>query len=116
MTELHIQAGIADMDGKYPDMWRVIPKDDELVPGLHSPINAVYLKQIAETALEASGCMLSNKRWGVAYHYTKGTDGYGCVLTRVDGVPNLLIITMPIRTNPAPAAATPESFVRPSTF
>lgn len=116
VTELHIQAGIADMDGKYPDMWRVIPKDDEVVPGLHSPINAAYLKQIAETALEASGCMLSNKRWGVAYHYTKGTDGYGCVLTRVDGVPSLLIITMPIRTNPAPAAATPESFVRPSTF
>lgn len=116
VNELHIQAGIADMDGKYPDMWRVIPKDDEVLPGLHSPINAAYLKKIAETALEASVTVLSNKRWGVAYHYTKGTDGHGCVLTRVDGVPNLLIITMPIRTNPQPDKATPEGFVRPGIF
>lgn len=116
VNELYVQAGVADIDGKYPDMWRAIPKDDEVVPGLHSPINARYLKRLAETAVEAGPRSIWENGWGVAFHYTKGTDGKGCVLTRVDGVPNLLIITMPLLTDQAPATATPESFIRPAIF
>lgn len=116
VNELYVQAGVADIPGKFPDMWRVIPKDDEVVPGMHSTINAAYLKKLAETAIEANPRSTWKSGWGVAFHYTKGTDGNGYVLTRVDGVPNLLLITMPTRTDPQPATAMPESFVRPTMF
>lgn len=47
-TELFIQAGGAEIDGKYPDVARVVPKRENLKPGAPHAYQLRYLKRLPE--------------------------------------------------------------------
>lgn len=110
VNELYVQAGKADIDGTYPDIWRVIPKEDELSPGMHGSIQPQYLKQLGDVASILPG---GSKRYASPYFFTKGTDGNGAVLARYDGVQNFMVITMPLRSE-WQLKAVPDAFLRPA--
>lgn len=111
-NEIFIQAGKAEIDGKYPNIWAVVPKNDTLVPGLHGAINADYLKDIGTAARIVGG---NDYYRGAPHHYSAGTDGNGVVLTRIDGIDNFVILTMALRANDKypHASPVPPRFIKP---
>lgn len=95
--ELFIQAGQAEIrHANYPDVWRVLPKPEELTPGLIGAMRSKYtadLGAVAKLLPEKTG----NDYFLALDHYTKGTDGCGVILTRFEANPNFIVITMPMR-------------------
>lgn len=102
--ETFVQAGQAAINmerkgymHKYPDFWRVVPPQSTLTPGMHGPVNGRYVEMIGKVAkmLEDGG------RYGHAravWHSTANVGaGFGAVLTRFDGTPGFVVITMPMR-------------------
>lgn len=99
-TELFIQAGKSEIEGKYPDVWGVLPKPDDLVPGLLGAMRAAYAADLGAVAklLRQPG----NKRFNALDHYTKGSDGCCVILTRFQENPNFIVITMHVRADEFP--------------
>lgn len=100
-TELFIQAGQAEInDAKYPNIWGGLPKAEELTPGLIGAMNSQYAADLGVVAkiLPERG----NKYFNALDHYTKGTDGYGVILTRFHFNDNFIVITMPMRADEFP--------------
>ena len=99
--ELFIQAGKAEIeDCKYPDVWRVVPPAEKLVPGLHGYMQPRYMREICDVAKLLNS---RHKSRGFAYtyaspsHYSHGTEGNGSIVTRFDNVENYMVLTMPVR-------------------
>lgn len=94
--EIFIQAGKAELEGKYPEIFKVVPPNDKLVPGLHGHINAEYIKTIGEAGrLAAADASLSV---GVSHYSSKaGRHSFGPIVTRFDRSPQFLVVTMPMR-------------------
>lgn len=100
--ELFIQAGQAEIkDAKYPNIWGVLPKADELTPGLIGNMRCQYAADLGAVS------KILPERIGGGYfnamdHYTKGTDGCGVILTRFQFNDNFIVITMPMRADEFP--------------
>lgn len=107
LVEAFIQPGDFEVDGKYPDIWRVIPDMKDVVPGLHGAVQANYIKDLG-----AAAALLGVGRFCGLRHFSRGTDGNGCVLTRLTAAPNFLVVTMPMKGDEA-SEPIPPSFVRP---
>lgn len=107
-VELHIQPGKADIDGTYPQFWRVVPKEEDLVSGLRGAIQAKYIKDLG-----AASALLSGDGRGGIWHYSSGEEGRGGVLTRFSAANNFMVITMPYRISEE-ASILPEGFIRPA--
>lgn len=95
-VELFVQAGKAEIEARYPDVWRVVPDPEKVVPGLHGTMQASHLKDLGQ-----AGAILGNQKapreFGYLAHFSCGTDGSGSVLTRFGFAPQFVVITMPLR-------------------
>lgn len=109
LIELHIQPGKADIDGTYPNMWRVIPKEEDLVPVLHGHMQAQYLKDLG-----AVSALLGGGKQSWMWHFSTGAGGNGAVLTRFSAADNFMVITMPCRGHSSASGPLPDCFVRPA--
>lgn len=115
-ADVFIQPGQHALDGKYPDIWRVIPRNAKLTPGLHGYMATRYLRAIGK-----AGKLIERQSGNAvaASHYTAGDDGQGLILTRFERAAHFMVITMPMRgeapwpdARPTPACFTPP--VRPA--
>lgn len=114
--EVFIQPEGAKIEANYPNIWRVIPTNDKLTPGLHGCMATRYLRTIGKAAkiiYRNSACAMT------ASHYSVGTDGNGGILTRFEGAHHFMVITMPVSgqspypdPSPRPACFAPP--VRPA--
>lgn len=105
--ELYIQAGqaeVTDGGGNYPNVWRVVPPQESMVPGLHGSMNTEYLADLGCVGRLLSMPAQRNhgSTWGALDHYSNGSDGNGSVLTRFFSAPNFIVITMPMRADEYP--------------
>lgn len=109
--EIHIQPGTAEIDGTFPDMWRVMPDASKVAEGLHTSIQHEYIKKLAEAS------MLIKKIGGMLHWTAANEDGApninGAVITRFVDVSNALVITMPMRIKER-CAVYSDSFKRPA--
>lgn len=88
--EAYIQSGEQEVVGNFVDVARVLPKMEDLEPGLRGYVAARYLKQIGEAAL-----FLGGPKYSGCEHWTS-TKG-GAVLTRFPTAPTYMLVTMPMR-------------------
>lgn len=86
--EVFVQPGNASLsDVTYPDWRKVVPKFDNLKPGLSSMVNPALLKVICELALRA--------KWnGVRFWQTTTTEP---IAVQLPDQPETLVILMPMR-------------------
>lgn len=89
--ELYIQPGNPEIKGKYPDVFKVVPDPEKLVPGLRGNIQPGYMKNIGE-----AGKMLSDAYSAVSF-YTGDEAGHCANVAVFDSQDNFMIVTMPIR-------------------
>lgn len=94
--EIFVQAGKARIDAsaEYPNLWRAVPQESQLVPGLHGSINSRYLETIAKVGIMLEG---QDGHGSGVWHYSNGADGLGSIATRFGKAENLIVITMPRR-------------------
>lgn len=94
--EVFVQAGKAEIacegEWRYPDVWRVVPDNKKLVPGLRGYMKLDYLKDIAMAGNLASEC-----KFFCVSHYSSDEAGDGAIVSMIDGMKNFIIITMPMR-------------------
>lgn len=90
--EVYVQPGKALIEGKFPNVYGVMPADpSKLQSAMVAPINAMYF-----------GCMatmvkrLRLSKYGNALHHWQQDETTVCV-TRPDGEPNVMVLTMPMR-------------------
>lgn len=96
-VELFVQAGKAEIEAaNYPDLWRVVPGPEKVVPGLHGTMRASYLKDLGQAGA-ILGHQKAPREFGYLAHFSCGTDGNGSVLTRFGFAPQFIVITMPMR-------------------
>lgn len=122
--EAFIQAGKAEIEIKeplkdglyyshsnqYPDVWRVIPKASNLVPGMLGAINGRYIEAIGKVSklLEDGG--LWGHACGVWHFSSKAGKDWGSVLTRFAKAPGFIVITMPMRQDDFEINSLPAEF------
>lgn len=107
--DIFIQAVDAEIKADYPSIWRVIPANENLTPGLHGCTSARYLHAIGK-----AGKIIQRQsgRDVALSHYTVGTDGQGCVLTRFEGAEHFIVVTMPLVSR----SLYPDKSPRPARF
>lgn len=89
--ELYIQPGRPEIEGKYPDVFKVVPDPEKLVPGLRGNIQPGYMKSIGE-----AGKMLSDAHSAVSF-YSGDEAGHAANVAIFDAQDNFMIVTMPMR-------------------
>lgn len=110
-NDVFIQAGKPTIEAKYPDIWRIIPTNARLTPGLHGHIATRYLRTI-----DAAGKIIERQTGnvGVAAYYSVGGDGHGKIVTLFENCGHFVVVTMPERcreeypnSSPLPLCFTP---------
>lgn len=104
-VELYIQPGNPEIEGKYPDVFKVVPSPEKLVPGLRGNIQPGYMKNIGE-----AGKMLSDAYSGVSF-YSGDEAGTQANVAIFDSQDNFMIVTMPMRGRQDFPAKTPINSV-----
>lgn len=111
---IFVHPGEPIIDAKYPIFWRVIPKTEDLVSGMHGSIAARLMRKIGK-----AGSLIAKRECApvAARHYSAGTDGNGSILSRFEWAKNFMVITMPVRSDYLHEEPIPPCFkppIRPS--
>lgn len=94
-VEKYVQAGRSTIEGKFPDVLKVVPNDPaQLVPGACGNVAAGLLLRVAQAAARAGGRMPGG---GSVTHWTKRQDEGGAIVSRFPAEPNFIVVTMPRR-------------------
>lgn len=92
-VEAYIQPGKPVIEGNFPDIFRLLPRNpSKLQLAAVGAVNAQYLGRIAMAAKR----LRLNDRGGMALHQWQ-MDPESVLVSRLDGEPNVVILTMPMR-------------------
>ena len=87
--ESYVQPGRALIEGKYPDVFRVMPSDpSKLQPAVSGAVNALYVGAIAT--------MTKRLRLRTAALYQWQMDENSAIVSRLESEPNIVLLTMPM--------------------
>lgn len=88
-VESYVQPGKALIEGKYPNVFRVMPSDpSKLQPAVSGAVNALYM--------EAIGTMTKRLRLRITALYQWQMDENSVIVSRLEGEPNIVLLTMPM--------------------
>jgi len=94
--ETFVQAGQCEIDAKYPDVWKLIPKQEDLKPGLSGCcINPKYVRDLGDVARMIGG----NARYSAMQYFQEVKDdgNWNKIVTLYDGIDHdFMVITMPM--------------------
>lgn len=94
----------------YPDVWRVVPKSNNLVRGMRGAINGRYIEAIGKAAKMFEDGGSWGHSVGVWHFTTKSGKDWGSVLTRFSRAPGFIVITMPMREDGVELSPLPAGF------
>lgn len=77
----------------YPDPFKAIPKEQDLLNGLHGRITLDSLRKISKAAKLARRTASPHPRYDELTFWSKGDSGHGVIVARCQIVPNLLMLT-----------------------
>jgi hypothetical protein len=88
-TDVYVQSGLGEIDGKFPEAWRVVPKSEDLKPG-HPGAFQLHLLDRLPRKRGRSG------RSNAAKFYSAGDETKAAVIHLPD-VPEFIALVMPVR-------------------
>lgn len=109
VEEMYVQSARKEIIGQFPQWRKVVPNDpDKLTPGIHGCLNPKYLKRLAETGELIAKHLGSRYGQGAATHWTVGPQirpEHDPVVTRFDANHNVVIVSMPMRSDNSPVTS-----------
>jgi hypothetical protein len=104
-ADVYIQAGRPDIEATYPRYERVIPKLEDLQPGLPGTFGAPVIALAQKAAIAAGKVLLRGSRASVGMAFFSKKDNPGCAVFRLGCAPSFVGVMMSMRgENNLPAA------------
>ena len=98
-AELHLQAGNCLIDGRYPDVQRVVPVREHIKPGAPDAYQVQYFDRLPRTNKSRSWCS------GVRFYYdSRGREHAGAMtvlICHLPDIPEFMALIMPLRVDKA---------------
>ena len=98
-TELYVMPGNAVIDGKYPDIHRVIPRFDQLKAGFSDHVNSSLLSRFAAVAADRGACPVFGPRGATWMSGIKcwQTEPRSQIIVQMTAIPTMIGVVMPMR-------------------
>jgi hypothetical protein len=92
-SDAYVQAGNSEVDGKYPDYARVIPKASELKPGHAGTFATEYMRLLPQRNFDP---FIRGRRTATTVRF-HGIESSGAVICEVPEIPEFMAVVMPLR-------------------
>lgn len=104
-SDLYIQAGNPVIDGKYPNIFNVVPDPEKLTLGMAGAFTSVILDK-ANQATRHAMKLKGGVKYGAMQFWTPDSSRESCCVVRIDGFADWFAVLMPCRSelieNPTP--------------